>query len=98
MELMDATINLAICAPSELNASEADLTINLTWTLKKVDAALTEAVIIGVNCAPPETLNELFEYLLVIDTTTNLNMAEDFSSREKVLIIIACRVCFGKRG
>jgi hypothetical protein len=94
---MDATINLVICAPSECNASEADLTINLTLTLKKVDGALTEAVIIGVNCDPSETLNELFEYSLVIDTTTNLNVAEDFSLREKALIIIACRVCFGKR-
>ena len=90
MELMDATISLVICAPSERNASEAGLTINLTSRLKKDDAALTEAVIIGVNCATSETLNEPFEYLLVIDTTTNLNVAEDFSSREKALIIIAC--------
>ncbi len=43
-----------------------------------------------------ENLNEPFEYSLFIDTTTNLNMAEDFSSREKVLIIIACWVCLGK--
>ncbi len=47
--------------------------------------------------APSETLDELFEHLLVIDATNNLNMAEDFSSREKMLIIIACWVCFGKR-
>jgi hypothetical protein len=65
---MDATINLVICtpsefkqwkilkilAPSECNASEADLTINLNSTLKKVDAALTEAVIVRANCAPSE--------------------------------------------
>ncbi len=68
MELMDATINLVICAPLEFeqwkilkilaplecNASEADLTINLNLMLKKVDAALTEAVIIGANHAPSE--------------------------------------------
>jgi hypothetical protein len=41
-------------APSECNSSEADLTINLNSTLKKVDAALTEAVIVGANCAPSE--------------------------------------------
>jgi hypothetical protein len=39
-------------APSERNASEADLTINLNLTLKKVDAALMEAVIGQANCTP----------------------------------------------
>jgi hypothetical protein len=46
--------NLEDSAPSERNASEADLTIKLNLMLKKVDAALTEAVIIGANCAPSE--------------------------------------------
>jgi hypothetical protein len=42
------------CTPSERNAPEADLTINLNSMLKKVEAALTEAVIFGANCAPSE--------------------------------------------
>ncbi len=41
-------------APSEHNASEDDLTINLNLTLKKVEAALMESVIFGANCAPSE--------------------------------------------
>jgi hypothetical protein len=39
-------------APSDRNASEADLTLNLNSALKKAEAALTEAVIFGAISAP----------------------------------------------
>ncbi len=67
--------------------------ITINWELLKSQSRKK----FGANCSPSETLNESFEYLLVIDTTTNLNAAEDFSLREKALIIIAWQVCFGKR-
>ncbi len=57
-------------APLERNASEADLTINLNLTLKKVEAALTETVIFGANRAPSE-----FE--IRIDLTTNWKLATE---------------------
>ncbi len=67
--------------------------ITINWELLKSPSRKK----FGTNCSPSETLNESFEYSLVIDTTTNLNAAEDFSLREKALIIIAWQVCFGKR-
>jgi hypothetical protein len=67
--------------------------ITINWELLKSPSQKK----FGANCSPSETLNESFEYSLVIDTTFNLNVAEDFSSREKALIIIAWQVCFGKR-
>ncbi len=67
--------------------------ITINWKLLKSPSRKK----FGANCSPSETLNESFEYSLVIDTTTNLNAAEDFSSKEKALIIIAWQVCFGKR-
>ncbi len=47
-------------APSERNTSGADLTINLNLMLKKVNAALTEAVVVGANCAPSEPNKKMF--------------------------------------
>ncbi len=51
-------------------------------------AVNAEVLLNGCN-APSETLNEPLEYLLVIDITTNLNVAEDLLSRDKALIITA---------
>ncbi len=65
-------------APSERNASEADLTINLNSTLKKVEAALRETVIFGANRAPSEfeikidlTIN--WKSAIEVEATINLN-------------------------
>ncbi len=56
-----------------------------------VNATINSAVNAGapLNDAPNETLNELVEYSIVIDTTTNLIVAEDQStesSKDKVLL------------
>ncbi len=46
---------------------------------------------VGANLAPSEFLNEPFdfEYSLVNDATTNLNVEEDLLLRDKVLIIVS---------
>ena len=65
-----------------------------SWLLcSNVNATINSAVNAGTPLnywnAPDETLNEPVEYLIVIDTTTNLNVSEDRStesSKDKVLL------------
>ncbi len=63
-----------------------------SWLLcSDVNATINSVVNAGapLRNAPDETLNEPFKYLIVFDTTTNLNVAEDQStesSKDKVLL------------
>ena len=65
-----------------------------SWLLcPDVNATINSAVNAGAPLngwnAPNETLNEPFEYSIMFDTTTNLNVAEDRStesSKDKVLL------------
>ncbi len=63
-----------------------------SWLLcLDVNATINSVVNAGapLRNAPDETLNELFKYSIVFDTTTNLNVAEDQStesSKNKVLL------------